>query len=129
MAKKTVSDSSHSLASQKLKEADNENYIFKSDCIVDVTNFDAKDPTDSLGYLCSANISVFSDGMIAVIGDQEEECFHISSVMSYNDNIGNYNPSHKNEVKFILSNKAIIISFNDEMTKKELSDKLNQVIL
>ena len=83
-----------------------------------------------LGYACSANILVFSDGRISVIGDQEAEHFHISSVLSYNDNIGNYNPSHEHEVKFILADRAIVIGFydKDKPAKKELTDKLKQII-
>lgn len=124
-------DSIHRMASKELKKIGNKKCIFKCDCMVDVTNFDAKDPTDSLGYACSANILVFSDGNISVIGDQEAERFHISSVLSYNDNIGNYNPSHEHEVKFILADRAIVIGFydKDKPAKKELTDKLKQVVL
>lgn len=124
-------ESIHRLASEELKKAGNKECIFKCDCMVDVTNFDAKDPTDSLGYACSANILVFSDGMIVVIGDGEEERFHISSIVSYNDNIGNYNPSHEREVKFILADRAIAIGFydKDKSAKKELTDKVKQLFL
>ena len=112
-----------------MKKVGKKNCIFKCDCSVNVINFDVKSPSDSLGYLSGANILVFRDGMISVVGPMGEERFHISSVISYNDNIGNYDPSHENEVKFILDDKSIVITFyqKDKNVKKEFTEKLKQV--
>ena len=38
--------------------------VFHGEGIIDVTNFEAMSPDDSLGYMCGCNISIFQDGMI-----------------------------------------------------------------
>ncbi len=115
------------LLKKKKRKKDNRHCIFENTCITDVTNFEANSPTDSLGYLSSANISVFSDGMISLVADNEEEYFSIFSIVQYNDNVGNFDPLHVTEVKFILKDKCIVVTFNDKATKKTFTHKLKSL--
>lgn len=53
-------------------------------------------------------VSVFSNGNIVInTGNDEIESFHVSDIVSANNNINNHDPSYSTAVKIITKNKAV----------------------
>lgn len=99
------------------------NYLFHGKGVVDVTNFDAKSPDDSLGYMCSCDITVLKSGQIEIYSDDIAkgllESFSVSNIVAANNNINNYNPNHIAEVSLMTDSKDLRITFQTQESKKE----------
>ncbi len=89
--------------------------VFREDVIIDVTNFDAKNADDSLGYMCGGAISIFSDGLILINTVSEElEKLHISEICYIN-----FDPEHIMEISIVTHSKKIRIMFKDTEMKSK----------
>ena len=101
--------------------------LFQNNCIIDITTFDANGPEDSLGYLCSGNIFVFKDGTIVANGDGMKECFNISDVIMYCDNLNNQDPLRCTSANFLLEDKNIEVTFGGSKIKQELTKTIQSI--
>ncbi len=102
--------------------------LFYGKGIIDVTNFDAMSPDDSLGYMCGCDVSVFMNGQIEIYTDDETkdllESFPVLDIIRANDNINNYDPNHITDVSLTTENKNFQISFQTKESKDEFWNAL-----
>ena len=93
--------------------------FFHKNVIIDVTHFDAEE-SDSLGYLCSCNISVYPNGYIQFSNASEElEKLHISEIILASDNINNYDPMYILDISITTKRRNIRITFDNIETKSK----------
>ena len=113
---------------KKKSQTPSNTILFRGKGIIDVTNFDAMSPDDSLGYMCGCDVSVFMNGQIEIYTDDKTkdllESFSISDIVRANNNINNYDPNHIAEVSLITENKDLRISFQAKESKDEFWDAL-----
>lgn len=96
-----------SIDSQSSDTASKAEPVFESACILNVTNFYAKGPGDPLGYLGGDKISLYPDGSLVT----SQEHFHVREISGCWGNVENYNPCFEKDVKIMLREKSIQISF------------------
>ena len=113
---------------KKKSQTPSNTILFRGKGIIDVTNFDAMSPDDSLGYMCGCDVSVFMNGQIEIYTDDKTkdllESFSILDIVRANNNINNYDPNHIAEVSLITENKDLRISFQAKESKDEFWDAL-----
>lgn len=112
--------------------------IFCDNAIIDVTNFSAASPDEPLGYFCSCDISVFSNGQIEIRADDTTkkllECFSVLDLVRANNNVNNFDPSYATMVSLTTNSKNIGITLQTNDSKVNFwnaltttYDKLNRV--
>lgn len=109
----------------------NSNLLFYEKGIIDVTNFGAMSPEDSLGYMCSCIIIVSSDGTIRVCEYEDEnvimETIVLKNVIRFCDNINNYDPSHRTKVSIMTEDHDFRLSFESVQVKERFVDTLKKL--
>lgn len=102
--------------------------VFHGEGIIDVTNFEAMSPDDSLGYMCGCNISIFQDGMIEICSADNEqdilERFSALNIIKANNNINNFDPQYAMGVSVLLENKDLRIFFQTKENKMDFWNAL-----
>lgn len=95
--------------------------VFHAEGIIDVTNFDAMSPDDSLGYMSAGAVSVFENGQIEMrsVDNTKDllESFSVLHILHASNNINNYDPEHAMEVALTTENKALQIAFHAKEDK------------
>lgn len=106
----------------------NSNFLFHEKGIIDVTDFAAMSPEDSLGYMCGCTIIVSSDGTIRVCEHEDEnvilETIAVENIIRFNDNINSYDPSRLTEVSLMTKDHGFHLSFESVKVKKRFADTL-----
>ena len=109
----------------------NSNLLFYEKGVIDVTNFEAMSPEDSLGYMCGCIIIVSSDGTIRVCEYEDEnvimETIVLKNVIRFCDNINNYDPSHLTEVSIMTEDHDFRLSFESVQVKERFVDTLKKL--
>lgn len=105
--------------------SENSQIVFHEKGIVDVTNFDAK-MGESLGYLTGCTVFELSDGTILICEYENEdvimETIDAASVIMFNDNINNFDPSHEKEVSVMTKSQDIRIEFESIEVKRRFAN-------
>ena len=100
--------------------------IFNGEGIIGVDNFGAMSPDESLGYMCSCNISVLQNGQIEIRSVDEVkdllESFSVLDIVSANNNINNYDPAYIMDVALKTASKGLRITFQTKESKMEFWD-------
>ncbi|MBQ8504170.1 MAG: hypothetical protein IJ491_07825 [Clostridia bacterium] len=113
---------------RKNSKATKNNSVFQGKGFIDVTNFDAMSPDDSLGYACVCDIVVFQNGLIEIFSDNNErnllESFSVLNIVTANNNINNYAPETMMGVSVITENKGLRIFFQTKESKIEFWNAL-----
>lgn len=112
----------------KNKALETKEPIFCAEGIIDVTNFDAMSPDDSLGYMSAGIVSIFENGQIEMrtVDKTKDllESISISHILHASNNINNYDPEHAMEVALTTENKALQIAFHTKEDKAEFWETL-----
>lgn len=118
----------HFLKARKKPKTPSNNCLFHGKGVIDVTNFDAMSPDDSLGYMCGCDISVLQDGQIEILSDDDAkdllESFSVSNIVRANNDINHYDPNHITEVSVMTESKALRITFQTKESKNEFWNAL-----
>ena len=89
--------------------------LFKEFGIVNVDNYDAMSPSDSLGYLSGGTTSIFQDGNIEIVTGEETMSFSAKDIKTKfkRDLFG------KVGIVLTLENRGLTLSFGDDTEKAE----------
>lgn len=94
-----------------------ERVLFRSECTIDVTDFDAK-PGDYIGYTCRCIIEIFSTGRILFSsGSEILEDIDMGDIVMASDNVNNYDPVHALEISIMTEEKDVRTTFRDKKLK------------
>ena len=115
---------------RKIKKQSKTNNItvFQGKGVIDVTNFSAMSPDDSLGYMCGCDISVFQNGQVLIYSDDKkkellENC-SVVDIISSNNNVGNFHPDYITTITILTRTKKLQISFYNQEKKNEFWNAL-----
>ena len=105
--------------------------IFHAEGIIDVTNFDAMSPDDSLGYMSAGTVFIFENGQIEIrtVDNTKDllESFSVLHILHASNNINNYDPEHAMKVAFTTENKALQIAFHTKEDKAGFWEALTSI--
>ena len=103
--------------------------LFQETAIIFTTNFDAKCPSDPLGYFTSGIVSVFSDGSITLRDEEGElESFHIADLIRFKDDINNNDSAHSLTIRFMTEHEEIITEFRTSEAKIKCSETVMSLL-
>ena len=105
--------------------------VFQENGVIDVTNFNALTPEDSLGYMCGCEIQLYINGQLQINSCDEKretlESFSILSIIKARNNIKYYDPMFSNTVSIITEEKRFDISFQSIEEKNSFWKSLTTV--
>ena len=103
-------------------------YLFHEKGTIDVTNFAANSPKDSLGYMCGCTVIISPDGTIRVCEYEDKniilETIASANIIQFSDNINNYDPKHRTEVSIMTEGHDFRLSFESAKVKERFVDTL-----
>lgn len=106
----------------------NSDFLFHEKGTIDVTNFAAMSPDDSLGYMCGCTIIISPDGIIHICEYEDEniilETIVTANIIQFSDNINNYDPTYRTAVSVITEDHRFLLSFGSVEVKKHFVDTL-----
>lgn len=112
------------------QESTQHNLVFQNNGVIDVTNYAAETPNDSLGYLCGGIIQVLSDGGLIICDSEDEtilENIKLTDIINVKTNIHNFDPRFETSVSLITNKKEIRISFQSIEIERELLNSIAAV--
>lgn len=114
--------------SENSNEQTNEPVFHEKGVMIDVTNFDATSPDDSLGYMCGGDIYVFRNGLIQIYADDKEndllESLSVFNLVRASNQINNFDPKHTTEISMITESKDLRIIFQTKERKMDFWNAL-----